>query len=132
MTILLLMSCAILQNLTESPTEKLQRLETEYKTNMESFISNSGISLQSSKNENILISMAKSITNAVTSEGIEAECLSIGSGKSPTIGISFLAEEKNKNDCVKFAMTLQKICSLQKELQKPVYVYCDVVNKVKQ
>ena len=53
--ILLLTSCAIIQTITESPTEKLQRLETEYKINMEEFISESGISLQSSENENVLM-----------------------------------------------------------------------------
>jgi hypothetical protein len=127
--ILLLTSCAIIQTVTESPTEKLQRLETEYKTNMAEFISESGISLQSSENENVLMSMAKSLTNAITGEGLEAECLSIGSGGEATLGLAFLAEEKNKNSCIKFAGKLQEICTLQQELQKTPYVYCSVVKK---
>ena len=127
--ILLLTSCAIIQTITESPTEKLQRLETEYKINMEEFISESGLSLQSSENENVLMSMAKSLTNAITGEGIEAECLSIGSGGDATLGLAFLAEEKNKNSCIKFAGKLQEICTLQQELQKTPHVYCSVVKK---
>ena len=115
--------------MTESPTEKLQRLETEYKTNMTEFISESGISLQSSENENVLMSMAKSLTNAITGEGLEAECLSIGSGSEATLGLTFLAEEKNKNSCIKFAGKLQEICTLQQELQKTPHVYCSVVKK---
>lgn len=127
--ILLLTSCAILQKMTESPVEKLQRLEGEYKVHMEEFISTSGISLESSENENVLMSMAKSITNAITGEGLEAECLSIGSGAEPTLGLAYLNEEKNKNACMKFAIKLQEICTLQKELQKTPYVYCSVVQK---
>ena len=127
--ILLLISCAILQKVTESPTEKLQRLESEYKVNMEEFVSNSGLSFESSEDENVLMSMAKSITNAITGEGLEAECLSIGSGASPTLGLAYLKEEKNKNTCIKFAVKLQEICTLQKELQKTLYVYCSVVQE---
>ena len=55
--------------MTESPVEKLQRLEGEYKVHMEEFISTSGISLESSENENVLMSMAKTITNAIVLEG---------------------------------------------------------------
>lgn len=127
--VLLLTSCAILQKMTESPVEKLQRLESEYKVNMEKFISNSGISLESSENENVLMSMAKSITNTITGEGLEAECLSIGFGAEATLGLAYFNEEKNKNTCIKFATTLQEICTLQKDLQKTPYIYCSVVQK---
>ena len=125
--IFFLLACATLQKLTESPTEKLQRLEIEYSTNMKTFISSSGISLQSSENENAILSMAKSLTNAITNEGVEAECLSIGIGNAPTIGLSFLSEEKNTNACIKFATKLQEICTLQAELQKPLHTYCSIV-----
>lgn len=94
--ILLLISCATLQKITESPAEKLQRLESEYKVSMEEFIADSGISLESSEEENVLMSMAKSITNAITGEGVEAECLSIGSGSEPTLGLAYLNEEKKQ------------------------------------
>ena len=53
---------------------------------------------------------------------MEAECLSIGSQAEPTLGLAYLNEEKNKNACMKFAVKLQEICTLQKELQKhPTY-----------
>ena len=109
--------------MTESPVEKLQRLEGEYKVHMEESYSTSGISLESSENENVLMSMAKSITNAITGEGLEAECLSIGSGAEPTLGLAYLNEEKNKNACMKFAVKLQEICTLQKRIAKkhPTY-----------
>ena len=105
----------------------LRRLEREYKIHMEEFITESGISLQSTEGENVLLSMAKSITNAITNEGVEMECLHIGIGKTPNLGLSFLAEEKNKNTCIKFATKLQEICVLQKELQKTLHAYCSVV-----
>ena len=123
----ILIGCATLQKITESPTEKLQRLEGEYFSSMKDFVERSGISLQSTENENVILSMAKSITNAITNEGVEAECLSIGIGNTPTIGLSFLAEEKNKNTCIKFATKLQEICTLQTELQKTPYTYCSIV-----
>ena len=68
------------------------------------------------------MSMAKSITNAITGEGLEAECLSIGSGAEPTLGLAYFNEEKNKNACMKFAVKLQEICTLQKDCKKhPTY-----------
>ena len=125
--IVILSACATIQKITANPTEKLQRLEQEYNLQMKELISNSGISLQSSEKENVFVSMAKHITNAITSEGLEAECLNIGVGNPPIIGLSFLSEEKNKNQCIKLAGKLQNICVLQDQLQKTPYIYCSVI-----
>ena len=114
--LMMLAGCAILRPVFESSEERLIRLQTEHRAQMDALFEETSLQLEESSGENSLLSMAKGFLNSVSKEAVETECLRYGQGLEPRLQLAFLQTEEGQQSCKMAALRMVEICSLQKEL----------------
>ena len=111
--ILMLVGCAILRPVFESSEERLIRLQTEHREQMDALFEKTSLELEGGSGESSLLSMAKGFLNSVSKEAVETDCLRYGQGLEPRLQLAFLQTEEGQQACKMAALRMIEICSLQ-------------------
>ena len=122
--VMMLAGCAILRPIFESSEERLIRLQTEHRAQMDLLFEETALELEASSGENSLLSMAKGFLNSVSKEAVETDCLRYGQGLEPRLQLAILRTEEGQQACKMAALRMVEICSLQKELGKELGADC--------
>jgi hypothetical protein len=121
---ILLVGCTMIRPLLESSEERLIRLQTQQREQMDALFAETSLGLESSSGENGILGMAKGFLNSVTKEAVESDCLRYGQGLEPRLQLAPLQTEEGQKVCKQAALRMVEICGLQKELGKELGADC--------
>ena len=119
-----IIACGPLKKLTESPQERLIRLRTEYRDEMQLLYDESGLGVSSSGSDSSLMSLAKGMLNSVGKEALELECLNVGRGYELALELDYFKKPEVVERCKRQALKVNQICALQLELGQNKDSYC--------